>query len=123
MRCGIYRIARLGTNLHDGRRVAWLLSKVQGCQPNVALRTTCLACNYVNPNLTSLLLLVQVNVPIPQTPLLPIMSGRQQRVMVQPIVSDSQILYHFFPFIPQQNVIFKNLQQVSIFCSIVNIPL
>ena len=42
------------------------------------------------------------------------MSGRQQRVMVQPIVSILKI--YFEPYsISFQNVIFKNLQQVQSF--------
>jgi hypothetical protein len=41
------------------------------------------------------------------------MSGRQQRVMVQPIVSGSPVPYFRSSLILQQNVIFKNLQQVS----------
>lgn len=43
------------------------------------------------------------------------MSGRQQRVMVQPIVSMSYQYYTLLvSLLCLQNVIFKNLQQVNI---------
>jgi hypothetical protein len=41
------------------------------------------------------------------------MSGRQQRVMVQPIVRDTLLFHSTSGFLTLwQNVIFKNLQQV-----------
>jgi hypothetical protein len=47
------------------------------------------------------------------------MSGRQQRVMVQPIVSRDSIFFRYHTdrshAFTKQNVIFKNLQQVTSF--------